>query len=398
MGVVFFTPFALSNCCFAKRKADYTIAIGTHTSLIGVNVAMSFDKGNSMSNTYMLAEDQELELLVAPLEGAQEPADADTQWEQVDVEPVVEQSVAAEHTQDAIQAYLNEIGRVQLLTFAEEIELAERIATGNAARERLRSEQDLSPQLRAALQADVERGEAAFQHLVEANLRLVVSIAKRYVGRGLTLMDLVQEGNIGLMRAVEKFDPSRGNRFSTYATWWIRQAVSRSLAERARTIRLPVHITESMGQIKRAADKLAQVLERQPTTEELATALGQPVEKIAQVLAALRQPLSLETPVGEEQESTLGSLIADPQQEAPLEGASRDLLRRDMATALGELSERERRVLTLRYGLLDGQHRTLEDVGKQIGMTRERARQIESEALRRLRNSDTWQHLRDYLS
>ncbi len=285
-----------------------------------------------------------------------------------------------------------------LLTFAEEIELAERIARGTTARKRLQVEQQLTPQLRVALQADVERGEAAYQHLTQANLRLVVSIAKKYIGRGFALMDLVQEGNIGLMRAVEKYDPARGNRFSTYATWWIRQAVSRAIAERSRTIRLPVHLTESMGQIKRAADKLAQALERQPTAAELATALGQPVDKVSHVLAALRQPISLETPVGEEQGSTLGSLIADTDQELPLESASRDLLRRDVASALSELSERERKVLTLRYGLADGQHRTLEDVGRAIGMTRERARQIEAEALRRIRASDTWRHLRDYLS
>jgi RNA polymerase primary sigma factor len=307
-------------------------------------------------------------------------------------------SLAAEGTLDPIQAYLNEIGRVRLLTFAEEVELAERIARGDAAQRRLESREELSPQLRTALRADVEQGQAARHHLTRANLRLVVSIAKRYVGRGLSLMDLIQEGNIGLMRAVEKFDSARGNRFSTYATWWIRQAVTRALAERSRTIRLPVHVTESMGQIKRAAERLAQALERQPTAEELATALGQPVEKVVRVLEALRQPISLETPIGEDQDSTLGSLIADKGQEPLVETASRELLRHDVASALGELTERERTVLSLRYGLADGQHRTLEEVGRAIGMTRERARQIESEALRRLRTSETWKHLRDYLA
>jgi len=311
--------------------------------------------------------------------------------------PLPDAPAVADSALDGIQAYLTEIGRVPLLSFAEEVELAERMARGAAASQRLQLSQQLAPQLCVALQADVERGHAARHHLTQANLRLVVSIAKKYVGRGLALMDLIQEGNIGLMRAVDKFDPTRGNRFSTYATWWIRQAVSRAVAERSRTIRLPVHLSESMGQIKRAADRLAQTLGRQPTADELATALEQPVDKIIRVLAAMRQPISLETPIGEDQGSTLGALIADKDQEPLVETASRELLRRDMARALSELTERERKVLSLRYGLIDGQHRTLEDVGKAIGMTRERARQIEAEALRRIRASASGSHLRDYL-
>jgi RNA polymerase primary sigma factor len=344
------------------------------------------------SNEYMMTDDQEMEQLTAPLEQQKGATPLERERN------LREETAEVDSAQDAIQAYLTEIGRVSLLSFAEEVELAERIARGAAASQRLQLDQQLTPRLRAALQADVELGQAARHHLTQANLRLVVSIAKKYVGRGLSLMDLIQEGNIGLMRAVEKFDPTRGNRFSTYATWWIRQAVSRALAERSRTIRLPVHLTESMGQIKRAADRLAQTLERQPTAEELATALGQPLDKIIHVLAAQRQPISLETPIGEDQESTLGALIADTDQEPPIETASRELLRRDVASALSELTERERKVLTLRYGLADGQHRTLEEVGKAIGMTRERARQIEAEALRRIRASETWRHLRDYLA
>jgi len=301
-------------------------------------------------------------------------------------------------TLDPVQAYLNEIGQVSLLTAAEEVELAEQLARGAAAERRLASQADLTPQLRTALQAEVASGQVARHHLTQANLRLVVSIAKKYMGRGLSLMDLIQEGNIGLMRAVEKFDPTRGNRFSTYATWWIRQAVSRALAEQSRTIRLPVHMSESIGKVKRTAERLAQALGRQPTREELATALGQPVEKITRVLDAMRHPISLETPVGEDRETTLREFIEDEAQTAPVEVATQQLMRRDLLAVLDELTERERRVLILRYGLLDGQHRTLEMVGKAIGMTRERARQIEAEALQKLRTSGVGRHLRDYLT
>jgi RNA polymerase primary sigma factor len=307
-----------------------------------------------------------------------------------------EEAGANEPTLDSVQHYLQEIGRVPLLNAAEEIELAERIERGKAAARRLETE-ELSPQLRLALAADVQSGNEARRHLIQANLRLVVSIAKKYVGRGLSLLDLIQEGNIGLMRAVEKFDYHKGNRFSTYATWWIRQAVTRAIAEQGRTIRLPVHMSESVGQVKRASERLSQSLERQPTAEEIATALGQPVDRVERVLEAARRPVSLETPVGEDGEHTLGDFLQDDELTTPSEFASRQLLRRDLAEALDHLSERERRIIDLRYGLADGQRRTLEEVGKALGMTRERARQIEAEALRRLRAPDVGQHLRDYL-
>jgi RNA polymerase primary sigma factor len=309
----------------------------------------------------------------------------------------IEESLSPEPTLDSVQHYLQEIGRVQLLSAAEEVELAERMERGNAAVRRLASAEDLSPQLRAALKADVASGHEARRHLIQANLRLVVSIAKKYVGRGLSLLDLIQEGNIGLMRAVEKFDYHKGNRFSTYATWWIRQAVTRAIAEQGRTIRLPVHMSESVGQVKRAAERLAQVLERQPTAEEIATALGQPIERIERVLEAARRPISLETPVGEDGEHTLGDFLQDDDLPTPAEFASQQLLRRDLARALDHLNERERRIIDLRYGLADGQRRTLEEVGKVLGMTRERARQIEAEALRHLRAPEIGLHLRDYL-
>lgn len=309
-----------------------------------------------------------------------------------EVEAVVEPPVL-----DAVQHYLQEIGRVSLLTASEEVELAERMERGDAARARLESLHDQNTQLVEALKADMLSGDEARRHLIQANLRLVVSIAKKYVGRGLSLLDLIQEGNIGLMRAVEKFDYRKGNRFSTYATWWIRQAVTRAIAEQGRTIRLPVHMSESVGQVKRAAEKLSQSLERQPTAEEIAIALGQPIDRIQRILEAARRPVSLETPVGDEGEHTLGDFLPDEELPNPTEFAAQQMLRRDLATALNHLSERERRIIDLRYGLVDGQRRTLEEVGRVLGMTRERARQIEAEALRRLRHPDIGQHLRDYL-
>ncbi len=302
-----------------------------------------------------------------------------------------------EPTLDTVQHYLQEIGRVSLLTAAEEVELAERIERGNAAQQQLDANPDLTPHERYALQRAVQQGEEARRHLIQANLRLVVSIAKKYVGRGLSLLDLIQEGNIGLMRAVEKFDYHKGNRFSTYATWWIRQAVTRAIAEQGRTIRLPVHMSESVGQVKRIADRLAQSLERQPTAEEIAIALGQPVERIQRVLEAARRPVSLETPVGDEGEHTLGDFLTDEELPTPGDAAAQQLLRQDLTAALNQLNDRERRIIDLRYGLVDGRRRTLEEVGRALGMTRERARQIEAEALRRLRSPEVGQHLRDYL-
>jgi RNA polymerase primary sigma factor len=310
---------------------------------------------------------------------------------------ILEEPLQAEPALDSVQHYLQEIGRVSLLSAAEEVELAERMERGKAAALRLASAEVLSAQLRMALRADIFSGQDARRHLIQANLRLVVSIAKKYVGRGLALLDLIQEGNIGLMRAVEKFDYHKGNRFSTYATWWIRQAVTRSIAEQGRTIRLPVHMSESVGQVKRAAERLAQALERQPTAEEIATALGQPLDRVERVLEAARRPVSLETPVGEDGEHTLGDFLQDDELPTPADFASQQLLRQDLAAALQHLSERERRIIDLRYGLADGQRRTLEEVGKVLGMTRERARQIEAEALRRLRAPEVGQHLRDYL-
>lgn len=300
-------------------------------------------------------------------------------------------------TFDPVQDYLREIGRVPLLSATEEVALAEQIERGEAAAHHLESTEDHSPQMRAALEADIAAGQSARQHLTQANLRLVVSVAKKYRRHNLSLLDLIQEGNLGLMRAVEKFDYRKGYRFSTYATWWIRQAVTRAVANQSRIIRLPVHMGETVLQVKRTVERLTQTLGHKPTTDEIATALGRPVERIEQALKVAQHTLSLETPIDPEGEHTLGDLLSDEALPTVSETATRELLQRDLFAALDILTERERRIIDLRFGLIDGRYRTLEEVGNAMGMTRERARQIESEALRRLRSLETGQHLRDYL-
>jgi len=344
-------------------------------------------------------------LLTAPRTGAQAVRPAESAALALDApsaaedraRAVMDEPLSQEPTFDAVQYYLQEIGYVPLLSAAEEVALAERMERGNAAARRLAAAEDLSPQLRAAFAADVADSQAARRHLIQANLRLVVSIAKKYVGHGLALLDLIQEGNIGLMRAVEKFDYHKGNRFSTYAHWWIRQAVTRALADQSRTVRLPVHLSESVGQVSRAAARLTQALARRPTVEEIATALGHSVAWVAQVLDATRRPISLETRVGGAGEQTLGDVLPDQELPPPAECAVQLLLQRDLAVVLEHLTARQRRILDLRYGLSDGRRRTLEEIGRLLGMTRERARQIEAEALQRLRTLEGAQHLREYL-
>ncbi len=299
---------------------------------------------------------------------------------------------------DPITRYLREIGRTALLSAREEVELAQAIEEGKQARGQIATGNgQVQPSERWKLEQQREIGDEARQKLIQANLRLVVSVAKKYMGRGMPLLDLIQEGNIGLMRAVEKFDWRKGNRFSTYATWWIRQAVTRALAEQSRLIRLPVHLGESLGQMRRTAERLAILLERDPTHAELGDALGLPEEQVKRMLEAVRQPISLSMPVGESGESQFGDFIEDDRIAPPEEQASRTMLEQDLVRSLEELPERERMVLELRYGLTDGQRRTLEEVGRSLGITRERARQIEGEALRRLRTSETGSALRGYL-
>jgi RNA polymerase primary sigma factor len=298
---------------------------------------------------------------------------------------------------DPVRMYLKEIGKVPLLTGAQEVSLAKRIEAGVHATERLESSDPLSDEACASYQAVATDGEIAKKQLTEANLRLVVSIAKRYVGRGMALLDLVQEGNLGLIRAVEKFDYTKGFKFSTYATWWIRQAITRAIADQARTIRIPVHMVETMNKVLRVQRQMLQELGREPTVEEVAAKVELTPDRVRDIQRISLEPVSLETPVGEEDDSSLGDFVEDPSAIAPATAAARALLTEAIEEALEELNDRERAVVRLRFGLDDGQVRTLEEVGREFGVTRERIRQIESKTLAKLRHPTRSQRLRDYL-
>ena len=303
---------------------------------------------------------------------------------------------------DLVRVYLREIGRVALLTAAEEVDLARRVEAGVFAEERLAGAaaagERLDPQLKADLATIADDGGRAKRHLIEANLRLVVSIAKRYSGRGLPFLDLIQEGNLGLIRAVEKFDYSKGYKFSTYASWWIRQAVSRAVADQGRTIRIPVHMVETVNRILRAQRNLAQGLGREPTEDEVSAVVDLPAERVAEIRRLAHEPVSLHLPVGEEDGSELGDLIEDAEAPAPVEVAATMLLHEHVESVLSQLGERERAVVRLRYGLADGEPRTLEEVGRAFGVTRERVRQIEAKSLAKLRHPRLSGQLRDYLN
>ncbi|MFG2720963.1 sigma-70 family RNA polymerase sigma factor [Streptomyces sp. NPDC048416] len=298
---------------------------------------------------------------------------------------------------DLFRQYLREIGRIPLLSAAEEVELARRVEAGLFAEERLNTASDLDSQLALDLDKLVVMGRMAKRRLIEANLRLVVSVAKRYVGRGLTMLDLVQEGNLGLIRAVEKFDYARGYKFSTYATWWIRQAMSRALADQARTIRVPVHVVELINRVVRVQRRMLQERGYEPTAEEVATHLDLTPERVGEVLRLAQEPVSLHAPVGEEDDVALGDLIEDGDAASPVESAAFLLLRQHLEAVLSTLGERERKVVQLRYGLADGRPRTLEEIGRIFGVTRERIRQIESKTLNKLRDHAFAEQLRGYL-
>jgi RNA polymerase primary sigma factor len=301
-------------------------------------------------------------------------------------------------TNDPVRMYLKEIGRVSLLTAQEEVELAKRMQAGEEAEFRLEREGDaLDRETERELRWVVGDGISAKRHLVEANLRLVVSIAKRYVGRGMAFLDLIQEGNLGLIRAVEKFDYTKGFKFSTYATWWIRQAITRAIADQARTIRIPVHMVETINKLVRIQRQLLQDYGREPTAEEIAEQMEMSPERVREIQKISQEPVSLYTPIGEEEDSHLGDFIEDSEAVVPLERASFKLLQEQLESVLHTLSEREKEVIRLRFGLVDGQPRTLEEVGKKFGVTRERIRQIESKTLSKLRHPSRSQKLRDYL-
>ncbi|HEX2326496.1 MAG TPA: RNA polymerase sigma factor RpoD [Chloroflexota bacterium] len=296
---------------------------------------------------------------------------------------------------DPVRMYLREIGKVKLLTGPQEVSIAERMEQG-ALREAQLKADGLTPEERQ-LDPLVMDGEHARRELIEANLRLVVSVAKRYVGRGMSLLDLIQEGNIGLIRAVEKFDYTKGFKFSTYATWWIRQAITRAIADQARTIRIPVHMVETIHKLLRISRRLLQEKGRDATVEEISLEIGLSPEKVREIQKIQLDPVSLETPIGDEDDSTLGEFIADVEALAPADYASQELLREQVDSVLDSLSERERAVLRLRFGLVDGRNRTLEEVGKEFNVTRERIRQIEAKALRKLRHPSRSRKLKDYL-
>ncbi|MBC8076729.1 MAG: RNA polymerase sigma factor RpoD [Chloroflexales bacterium] len=298
---------------------------------------------------------------------------------------------------DPVRMYLQEIGQVPLLTAEQEVTLAKDMEQGDIARERIEREDYASWPERFSLERLCARGCDSRQHLIQANLRLVVSIAKKYTSYGLTMMDLVQEGNIGLMRAVEKFDYTKGHKFSTYATWWIRQAITRAIADQSRTIRLPVHMGEAISQVKRTSHRLQQAMQREPTPEEIAESMGISPSKVRRTLEASMHPLSLEMPVGQEGEGRMGDFIEDDRIATPAEAAAASMLREQIEEVLQKLPERERKIIQLRYGLKDGRYRTLEEVGVEFGITRERIRQIEAVALRKLRHPHLGKKLRGYL-
>jgi RNA polymerase primary sigma factor len=325
--------------------------------------------------------------------------EGETDKEPIEVEAIVAQAgwASAAGAPDLVRQYLREIGRVPLLTAAEEVELARSVEAGLFAQDRLDRGVDLDDDLRAELRQLVWYGREAKRRLIEANLRLVVSVAKRYLGRGLPLLDLVQEGNVGLIRAVEKFDYVKGYKFSTYATWWIRQAISRALADQSRTIRMPVHVVESMNKVLRVQRRLLQELGHEPSARELALETGLEINRVVDLLSFAYEPVSLHTPVGEATENELGDLIEDGDSETPAEFVAQLMLKDHLDQVLDSLGDREQAVVRLRYGLDDGEARTLEEVGRHFGVTRERVRQIEAKTLAKLRRGRFASALREYL-
>jgi RNA polymerase primary sigma factor len=350
---------------------------------------INLEVGRLAENREDLNEAEIFEDLMTELNGAGVEVVEEAEEDKPETEEEVEETVAAGLAlDDPVRMYLKEIGRVPLLSMEDEKNLAMRIEAG---------EKELAKN-GSANQVVIGQGDEAKRQLTEANLRLVVSIAKKYVGRGMLFLDLIQEGNLGLIRAVEKFDYRKGYKFSTYATWWIRQAITRALADQARTIRIPVHMVETINRLIKISRQLLQELGRDPSVEEIAAEMGLTPEKVREVIKISQEPISLETPIGEEEDSHLGDFIEDQEAVAPAEAASVMLLKEKMQDVLQNLTERERKVLVLRFGLEDGHQRTLEEVGQEFGVTRERIRQIEAKALRKLRHPSRGKALKDYWS
>ena len=358
---------------------------------------------------------EELEKAGIELQGAEvlaAPAESEEEFSEDAVEEVTKEELEDTESlaegfaiDDPVRMYLKEIGKVDLLTPDEEVELAKKMQAGMEAKEKIkelderqRNGEQIDEKEYQALRKAIRGGENAKKRLSEANLRLVVSIAKRYVGRGMLFLDLIQEGNLGLLKAVEKFDCTKGFKFSTYATWWIRQAITRAIADQARTIRIPVHMVETINKVIRVSRQLLQELGHDPQPEEIAEEMNMPVERVREILKIAQEPVSLETPIGEEEDSNLGDFIPDDDALEPAEAASFTLLKEQLVEVLKTLTPREEKVLRLRFGIEDGRTRTLEEVGKEFNVTRERIRQIEAKALRKLRHPSRSKKLKDFLN
>jgi RNA polymerase primary sigma factor len=359
--------------------------------------------GDTLDRFYEICENLSIDLVAdEEPEDSVEPTAEDIK--EISEEEVVDPNSMVDSfgIDDPVRMYLKEIGKVPLLTPERETELARGMSIGFEAQMTLEEAaaegQELPAEVERELKQTVRKGEVCKQDLAEANLRLVVSIAKRYVGRGMLFLDLIQEGNLGLIKAVEKFDYRKGYKFSTYATWWIRQAITRAIADQARTIRIPVHMVETINKVIRVSRQLLQELGHDPSPEEIAEKMVMPVEKVREILKIAQEPVSLETPIGEEEDSHLGDFIPDEDASEPSEAASFTLLKEQLIDVLGTLTPREEKVLKLRFGLEDGHTRTLEEVGKEFHVTRERIRQIEAKALRKLRHPSRSKRLKDFLS
>ena len=389
----------LNELLEVARKSKNVIEDNTIIAEFAPVVELNADR---MLEIFSFFEKNDVEVLTIGNTNDDEPNESDLleveNEEEIEVDKIDLSVPEGTNIEDPVRMYLKEIGKVPLLSAEEEISLAMKMEAGDAAQIQLDEIGDeLDEDMKKELQNLIDEGDYAKKKLAEANLRLVVSIAKRYVGRGMLFLDLIQEGNLGLIKAVEKFDYSKGYKFSTYATWWIRQAITRAIADQARTIRIPVHMVETINKLIRVSRQLLQELGREPSPEEIADEMEIPVERVREILKISQEPVSLETPIGEEEDSHLGDFIQDENVPVPADAAAFTLLKEQLHEVLDTLTDREQKVLKLRFGLDDGRARTLEEVGKEFNVTRERIRQIEAKALRKLRHPSRSRKLRDYL-